>query len=467
MKNRNRPFFYEKKKTPFWKILLSFLCIAAILVFTGLQIPSVRQIIVEPLYASVSFISDAFRHLFELSRMYHEPETKRKTYDPIELPDPQVLFAESLENLSEINQEDPLADLRQTPTPSEYSRVAVWEYLDPELNYEISAGASSGSDQVISQQLIPPVFEHADLFNDGAAILSALLRYWGYIENQYQIANFIHPDPLDPFISFDDINQYITANYEELMVVVRLNGDAEILNALLKQNIPVLILVLQQGKFSFWLQDDHQEAHYLLILGYNSNDHVYYYQDTNNGNTLEISEEDLLSCWYPYQRQYMLVYPLEKDAEVRQALLENYYEELNLQRAMNKFRTDSEKLSDNPYTNYNYALTLHRDGDNSGAWNYFQNALDLDLPQRYFNYQQDILQTALELGYADDLETLIRPGLNRNSHDEILTLYLGWADILRGNYKKGAAYFFTAEKINPDSEAVRYALRYNDTMINY
>ena len=466
MKNKNKPFFYEKKRTPFRKILLVFFIVLVCLILIGYQIPRIRQVISGPLFAIESFTRNAAKELFSLTRMYREPEKKKQTYDPVELPDYDVLFAESLENLSAITQEDPLADLRQTPTPSEYSKVAEWEYKDPNLNYAITSGGAPVN-EVISVRLIPPVFEHADLNNDGAAILSACFRYWNIVENQYHIAAMIHPDPRDPFISFNDVMKYVSSVHPEFMSVLRMNGDKDILVGLLQRNIPVIILVMERSGLSHWLQDDCLEGHYFLLLGYDSQEEVFYYQDTARGNTLEISESELLSEWYPFQRKYLVIYPEELDPDVRDALSENYYEELNHQRALAKFRTDSELLPQNAYAQYNYGVSLYDDGDIGGAWDRFESAAALSLPQRYFIYQSDMMQTALELGYADDLENLAKPILSRNLHDEVATVYLGWADVLRGNYKKGSDLFEKANKINPDSEVVLYALKYRDTMLNY
>ena len=466
MKNKNRPFFYEKKKTSAGKLFAAILLILAVMIYAGFQVPGIRQIISEPLFAAWSLIWNGSKTFIEKTRMYHEPEKKKKTYEILELPDQQVLFAESLENLSALSVEDPLADLRQTPTPSEYSRVADWEYKDPSLNYAISSDGRS-LDEDLTLQMIPPVFEHADLYNDGAAILSACFRYWKVIENQYQIAWAIHPDSLDPFISFDDLEKYVHTVHPDFSLIKRLNGDKDVLISFLERNIPVIILIQEKIPYTFWLYDDRLAGKYLLILGYDSNRSVFTYQDSSKGNALEINESDLMAAWYPFQRQYMALYPEDMDEDVRSALSENYYEELNLQKAMSKFRVDSEMLPENPYAQYNCAVMLHLDGDNGGAWELFQKALGLSLPQRFFIYQSDMLQTALEMGYADDLEEMAAGILDRNVRDEVLTVYRGWSEILRGDYKKGSDYFEKAKKINPNSNIVLYALKYRDTMLNY
>ena len=162
----------------------------------------------------------------------------------------------------------------------------------------------------------------------------------------------------------------------------------------------------------------------------------------------------------------MIVYPTEKDEEVREALTENYFEELNIQRALTKFKTDSEMLPDNAYAQYNLGAALHKYGDENGAWDSFQTALDNSLPQRFINYRSEILETALMLGYADEIITLTEDQYKRNSHDEILALYRGWAAILQGNIERGSELFNKAVKINPNSDLVLYAIKYRETMIN-
>ena len=465
MKNRYKPFFYDEKRISFRKFILIFLLTAVILVFIGFQIPGLRQVISEPLFAAGSFVWNGTKAFINMTRMYHEQEKPRQTYTPVELPDKDVLFAESLENLSAITQADPLTDLRQTPTPSEYDRVAKWEYLDPNLNYAISSGTKLVEDD-INIRLVPPVFEHADLYNDGAAILSALMRYWGVVENQYHIAAQIHPDSLDPFISFSDMKKYVSDFYPDYMSIARDNGDKDLLVELLHRNIPVILFVQQKSSLTFWPGDDHFSGSYMIVLGYNAQTNTFFYQDSRNGNTLEIPEEELLSCWYPFQRSYLLIYPIDLDEEIREALSENYYEELNIQRALTKFKTDSEMLPDNAYAQYNLGAALHKYGDEKGAWDAFEIAAEKTLPQRFMNYRSEMLETALRLGYADDIIKISDDQYERNSHDEILTLYRGWAAILRGDTEKGSSLFNKAEKINPNSELVLYAIKYRETMID-
>ena len=465
MKNKYRPFFYEKKRPSFINIVLTIIIGTVFLLYIGLQFPRIRQVIAQPLFAAASFVVNTGKDFFDATKRYKEPVRPRQTYTPLELPDQQVLFAESLESLANISQiSDPLADLRQTPTVSEYSKVADWEYLDPNLNYDVRSSGSE-SDVPVRLDIIPPVFERADINNNGAAILSAALRYWGKIENQYQIAEIIHPHSFDPVVSFSDLSGYIDSRYPDLITITRMNGTKETLTAILKEDLPVLIQIQYPGTYTYWLRDDRWEAQYIIVHGYDSSTDTFSYQDSLKTNNASIGSAELLQRWYPFQRKYMIICPESQDTAIQNALSENYFEELNLQQAEVKFRTDSEMLPNDPFAQYNYGVILHDLGDEYGAWEFFQKSVEAALPQRFISYCPEILETALAIGYADDLADLTTPVLRKNPYDEEMTVYRGWAEIVRGNIPEGTSLIEKAEKLNPNNEKVRYAVKYKETML--
>ena len=48
---------------------------------------------------------------------------------------------------------------------------------------------------------------------------------------------------------------------------------------------------------------------------------------------------------------------------------------------------------------------------------------------------------------------------------EEMTVYRGWAEIVRGNIPEGTSLIEKAEKLNPNNEKVRYAVKYKETML--
>ncbi len=466
MRNKNKPFFYEEKKTSFGTILPVILILAVLALLWAYQVPTIRQVLSDPIYSTVSLMKNSAKDFLDATRMGEEETVKPQTYPVPELPDRQVLFAEDLSGLSEQNDDDPLADLRMAQTPSsEYENVAEWEYLDTTLNYKFNQSDDT-EEEAEHIALIPPVFERADLFNGAAAILSADLRYWGETENQYQIANVIHPTRTDPSVTFSDMNRYLTVTYpDKYAAIERINGSAETLTALLRKGIPVIIQILDQTPYPSWRNDDRLCERYLLVYGYDSESDSFLCQDTNTPGSHSFLSADLLAAWYPFQRTYIVVYPQDMETDVLDALSEDFYEELNLQRAETKSRTDSEMLPDNPYAQYFLAEILQREEDYAGALELYQRAVENGLPDRYFYYRTGVFNTLLHLGYADDMDSLLEQPLRRNSGDDILLVYRGWADILREDYNKASSVLNQAAKINPGNETVQYALKYLETMV--
>ncbi len=466
MKNKYKPFFYEEKKTPFGTILLVILILAVLALLWAYHVPRFRQVLADPFYSTFSLIKNSARDFFDATRMGEEETVKPQSYPVPELPDEEVLFAEDLSGIAGASSDDPLAALRVTQTVvSEYENVAQWEYLDPSLNYQFSS-SDTAEEESEHIELIPPVFERADLFNGAAAILSADLRFWGETENQYQIADVIHPSSTDPSVSFSDLNLYLTDTYpEQYTAIERINGDADTLTALLRKGVPVIIRILDQKPYYSWLHDDRLSERYLLVYGYDEAADAFICQDTNTPGAHSFLSSDLLAAWYPFQRAYIVVYPQEMENDVLEALSENFYEELNLQRAETKARTDSEMLPENAYAQYNLAEILQREEDYAGAWEYYQSAIENGLPDRYFYYRPGVFNALLHLGYADDMEALLEKPLRRNGGDDILLVYRGWADILREDYKNAASDINKAAKINPRNEIVQYALKYLETMV--
>jgi hypothetical protein len=91
-------------------------------------------------------------------------------YPTIEMPPEQVIFAENLEN---INLEQDRVDQSPlvTPTPG-----IAWII---KTQRPVSESIAAPDEEDSKAFLIPPVFEHQDFQNDGPAVLSAAIRFYG------------------------------------------------------------------------------------------------------------------------------------------------------------------------------------------------------------------------------------------------------------------------------------------------
>jgi tetratricopeptide (TPR) repeat protein len=447
MRNKNRPFFYEDKKA-FWPKLLFFLIVIIIFIFWGIRVPRIRQILGWRIIDGGSFAKSLF---VPISTPNPQQFRVSVIYPTIDTPSEEVIFAENLDELSENNlmsDQNPLI----TPTPG-----ITWfiEELQPTISPLLPYGESGNS-----AAIIPPVFEYQDYQNDGPAVLSAVLRFFGKHESQYLIAKSVKPDYLDPNVSFEELELYVGETYPEFGCIVRINGNIEILNNLILAGLPVVIRIETEKGFSAWEGDDRIDSRYILVTGYDNASNLIFFQDPFKGDQQSVSSEKLMSDWYPYLREYLVVYPTEKEPVVQQILGDSREKKSNLNNALEKFRTDSDMLPENIFTWLNTAIVLVREEQYENAWNIYKSTLNLNLPQRYFLYNPSLYTAAFRTGNADELTTLTGFTLRINSHSEESWLWKGWANILRGELEDAKSCFQKALSIRPNYRDAVYALKF-------
>lgn len=447
MRNKNRPFFYEEKKA-FWPKLVFFLFVIIIFIFWGVRVPRIRQLLGWRIIDSGSFAKSLF---VPVSTPNPQQFRISVIYPTIDTPPEDVIFAE---NLNELSENDMISDQRILITPT--SGIA-WFIEEPQSTGSPLLPYGESGD---SASIIPPVFEYQDYQNDGPAVLSAVLRFLGKNESQYLIAKSVKPDYLDPSVSFEEMKLYVNETYPELGCIVRINGNIEILNNLILSGLPVVIRIETEKDFSAWNGDDRIDSRYILVTGYDTASNLIFFQDPFKGDQQSASFENLMSVWYPYLREYLIVYPAEKEPVVQQILGDSWEEKSNLNDALEKFRTDSDMLPENTLTWLNTATVLVRDEQYENAWNIFKSTLNLDIPQRYFLYNPSLYTAAFRTGDADALTALTGFTLRINSHSEEAWLWKGWASVLRGELENAESCFRKALSIRPNYHDAVYALKF-------
>lgn len=454
MRSNNSLSFNRKEKTSFGKKLAAILFIAAVILFWALSVPGVRQVVIEPLYSLYSYTFSRAKDFFGPVSQKQQPKFrwKQEKYETITLPDREVLFTE---DISDLNMRDPLEEFRVTPIPDEEQRAAQWVYLE-EYN-ERDTQEMLTADPVI---LTAPVFEHADLFNDGPAALSALLRYNGIETNQYTIADAVRPETRSQALPFDKLLQYAEQTYPDFLTIRRMNGSVELLQSLLNEGIPSVVLLKQTASFPLYPGDDRIFGRYIFVFGYDPVEQVMICQDPGSGDARRIPYTDFAGDWYAFGRQYLIMVKPEQEETVTGILGDNRTEQGNLALALVKYKTDIDNIPDNAYAQYISADLLLRSDQYADAWEVYKKAFELGLPQRYLLTDDSMLQCAFRLGYADDMLTLAEKSLKIDRFSTVLHLDKGWALLLKKDTSGAKESFEKAERIDPNSSDVEYALKY-------
>ncbi len=448
MYDPKKPFFYDRRKSSGKKKLLFFLFITVIIIFWGSKIPVIRQAVSSQFLEVFSYGRNLFKPVSTPDPYSYRIPTQFATPD---LPSEDVLNANGLEDLS-LNQQELVYEDTPTPTPG-----IAWVYRPTEFVFTGSDSELSATQAVTIE---PPVFERADYQNDGPAILSAVLRLLHKNESQYLIATRIKPDYLSPSTTFEEMADYISETYSDLGTMIRINGSNEIIKNLISMNVPVILRIERKKVIPEWRGDDNLILRYILVTGFDEGTKVFYYEDPLLSSHETISFDDLMKDWYAFSRKFMTVYPLDSEDIVRNAMMSSQDEETNQNEAMDKFKNDSELGKDNVYTWLNYGKICLKTGKINDAWNAFQEADQLGIPQRTWLYDNSYMQTAYDLGRTDILDLEGNYLLQLNSHNADAWFWLGWSSVLKGEKEKAVKYFRKVKEIQPNFPKIDYALKY-------
>ena len=146
--------------------------------------------------------------------------------------------------------------------------------------------------------------------NCGPANLSMALSYWGWDGDQRPIAEFIKPNPRDK-----NVMPYEMAAFVEeatgFNVLVRPGGDLDLLKRFIAAGFPVLIEKGFEGAgFDGWM------GHYEVVTGYDDARQQFAVQDSYIMPDMPVTYADLESYWRHFNYTFLIIFPLEREAEV-------------------------------------------------------------------------------------------------------------------------------------------------------
>ncbi len=447
MRNKNRPLFYENKKKT-WPYVVFILITIVILIIWGAQVPVIRQTLGRSVLDGISYGKSLILPVSTVNPLNYRIQTY---YPTLDLPSKEVIFAE---NLEDINSSEPYLEITFTPTPTP---GVLWVIEDPEKS---STNDSATLSEEVNDRLEMPIFEMADYLNDGPASLSTFLRFYEKPESQYLVSEKIKPDYFDPNVSLNEMLSYSEQKYPDLSGIIRKNGNIQILASLIDSHFPVLIRLQYQRQQSAWKGDDLWDARYVVISGIDSKNKIVYFSDPLKGNEQTLSFDRLMEDWYPFRREYLVIYPVDREESLALLLNSDWDEEENSKRALEKFQTDVTMVPDNQFAWFNAAALLIENNHNEEAWDSFRTALQVGIPQRYLLYDFSLYDAAFKNGLAEELRDRTAAMLKINNHSEENWLWNGWAYTLLQDKNQAEKCFRKVLDINPNNSDGQYAMEY-------
>ncbi len=165
----------------------------------------------------------------------------------------------------------------------------------------------------------------------GPANLTMALNFWGWKGNRDDVARVIKPGVQDPNLDFiqqgfwdKNVMPYEMANFvfneTEFHVVERHGGDIDLVKRLIAGGFPVLV---EKGYYEAdytgkiaWL------GHYMFTTGYDDAVGEFIVQDTwvKPGKNRHLDYDMYIEGWRSFNYLFMVIYPLEREAEVFELL---------------------------------------------------------------------------------------------------------------------------------------------------
>jgi len=308
--------------------------------------------------------------------------------------------------------------------------------------------------------LLAPAWERQDINNCGPASLTMYLRYWGWEGNQKDIAEIIKPERKDRNVNVEELAYYVRNHAGWLNLDYRVGGDLELLKSILSSGLPVMI---EEGMYleeTFWPNDDHWAAHYLLLTGFDDSTQSFTSQDSFFGPDRVISYQELDQNWHAFNRVIILVYPPDRQSTVEQILEDQWDVDHNRQRALEVSQAETEKKPQDAFAWFNLGTNLVYFERYFEAADAYDQAIAIGLPQRMFRYQFGPFMAYFHGNRLGDLFELTDYALKRTPNAEEAFLWRGWGFFRQGKSSQALENFYDALEQNPEYQDAKYALEY-------
>jgi len=311
-----------------------------------------------------------------------------------------------------------------------------------------------------SVSLPSPAWEKQDWNNCGPATLTLYLRMYGWEGDQYDISEILKPERADRNVNVEELLYYARTRAGWLNADFRVGGDLAILKGFLAAGLPIMIEEGTVLDAEYWPNDDRWAGHYLLLTGYDEHSQTFIGQDSYYGADRKIPYATLDENWKAFNRVYFMLYPPDREADVKAILGENWDPDINRQRALETAQAETESNPEDAFAWFNLGSNLVYFERYEEAAQAYDTARNLGLPQRMLRYQFGPFIAYFHSFRIDDLMALTEYALQRTKNSEEALLWRGWGFYRLGDTATALEYFQKALEANRYYQDAKYAINF-------
>jgi tetratricopeptide (TPR) repeat protein len=287
--------------------------------------------------------------------------------------------------------------------------------------------------------------------NCGPATLSMNLGFHGWQGSQVDAAKFLKPDQEDKNVSPYQMVEY--ARSVGFNALERVNGTPELVKALLRAGVPV---VIEKG---FEPEDDlGWMGHYELIVGFNDLEQEFIAMDSYLGPYQSVRYDQFYKYWRQFDRTYLVIYPDDKAAQVTAILGDQLDTATMWAGSLATAQQEAAANPNDPFAWFNVGTSYVALQDWPNAAVAYDRARQLGLPWRMTWYQFGWFDAYLRTGRYEDVLALADATIKIAPNIEEMFYYKGLALKALGNHDAARSQFELALKYNPNFEPARQAL---------
>ncbi len=285
--------------------------------------------------------------------------------------------------------------------------------------------------------------------NCGPANLTMALSYFGWGYGQNVAANWLKPNPEDKNVSPGQMVNFV--NYQantEVRALWRYGGDLELIKRAIASGFPIII------ESGYDVEDLGWMGHYETVVAYDDNVEggtfwVYdSYLGIGSGYGRVHQYEELDSWWRHFNRTYILLFPLDREAEVR-ALLGDFVDPVvAAQSALDRARQEAAVNPTDAWAWFNAGTSATWLGRYHDAAIYYDEAFRQGLPYRVTWYMFGPYEAYWNVGRFQDVLTLAENTEKTTEYVEETYYWRGMASAALGDLATAHASFQQAIALN-------------------
>jgi len=309
--------------------------------------------------------------------------------------------------------------------------------------------------------------EYQQMNNCGPATLAMALSFWGWNGDQRDTRRFLRPNFAnvdDKNVSPEEMATYVET-FSELKALVRVGGNIDLLKQLVAAGFPVIIEKGFQPPKEDWM------GHYEVINGYDDSRNRFITQDSYIMADFPLPYDQVSERWWrDFNHVYLVIYPPERENEVRAILGPDSDPTHNYERAAQRARDDTATLSgrDQFFAWYNLGTNQVSLTDYTAAAQAYDQAFAVyasleeeERPWRTLWYQTGPYAAYYHTGRYQDVLNLANTTLSFLSNP-ILEETLYWRGLAKealGDIQGGIKDLTRSAELNPNFLLAAEALR--------